>query len=62
MSLKDVAKKVIDLELYSKPKVNNPYFLNNSKNSDTLMIILAGYKKLFGIMFLKELKIMYLKK
>ena len=45
MSLKDVAKKVIDLELYSKPKVNNPYFLNNSKNSDTLMIILAGYKK-----------------
>lgn len=45
MGLKDVAKKVINLEMYSNPKVENPYFLNNSKNSETLMIILAGYKK-----------------
>ena len=42
--VKNVAQSILNFEQYSKPISKKKYFLNNSKNKKTLLIVLAGYK------------------
>lgn len=42
--VKKVAQSILNFEQYSKPISKKKYFLNNSKNQKTLLIVLAGYK------------------